>query len=733
MKKKTTSNLAVVTKEEPKPKRKRFFTQLKSIDGEIRDDSYGAWSLETKAFLNLHNLKSLYFSEGWVYISVDSIAQPISQLPWGVYRQVGEQKKTWQRVPSQLDPILEQPNKYQSDTEFKQSMAIEYTLMGNTILLDFSSINAIYLMPTENTQINFGTDKLPQSYRLTSTDEDQLYRKATDYPLEIICHIKRPNPSSMFWGLSPFIPTKGSVLFNRYSRDYLNAFYQKGATPQMYLEIENVADEKQLVRLMRSFEQAYTGRRNMRRTMVLPKGVSAKVADNKIADQNIIELIKLQREEIIAALRVPKHALGLQESGSLGSEEHKQALKYFWNATIIPTADALAKGLTRHFKDKLRPGEEIRFDYSQVAVLQEDLKAQAELANLMVSTMTLNEVRNRVWGLEPIEGGDALPGKPAPAPMPFALSQPQPTTEVKAEVTQQEEPELSIGKFYLEKNAEHVKAKDKEYEDKLTEGMPEMVSFAVDLLGDQYAEAIKVINKEFKPNTKANSDIEGEIKRALKKLDEQYKDDYEKQMEARMNLGYDMQAAASFKPQYTEAMIAAKDKDEKGRYTLLKERELEFFKSVRASTTDKVMRKVGEALDQGWTVDKLRDEISKYVKSDVKFRAQVIARTEMLTAMSYGAASMTKTASEAIPGIKKVWVATMDERTRADHMAMHGEMADKNGMFTLPNGEKSPFPRGPGLSASQSIQCRCRYIDVLPEDAEQYKEELLALKPKEKK
>jgi HK97 family phage portal protein len=717
----TKTKLAVVN-DAPKRKRRSHFSELKSIDGEARDDSYGAWSLETKALLNLTQLKNLYFSEGWVYISVDAIAQPISELPWGVFRQNGDQKKTWSRVPSQLDKMLDEPNRFQSDAEFKQTLAIEYTLMGNCLIMDFSSVNSMYSLPTEDVMLNFGNDRLPKSYRIITTDEDKLYRKVQEYPLEMICHIKRPNPSSIFWGLSPFIPTKGSVLFNRYSRDYLNAFYQKGATPQMYLEIENTADEKQLVRLMRSFEQAYTGRRNMRRTMVLPKGVKATVADNKIADQNLYELVKMNREEIIAALRVPKHALGLQESGSLGSQEHLLALKYFWQAAIIPTANAIVKAMTRHFRNKLRQGEEIRFDFSQVGVLQDDLKAKAELANAMTTTMTLNEVRAQVWGLSSIQGGDALPGK-APPPAPFAFSLPQ-AQETKAEPELQSEDD-PIGKWFVSKMADRIKKQDESYSAKVDESLPAMTSFAVDLLGDQWIECIKIVNKEFVPNAKSNDDIEKQIDKALQELEEKHRKTFENNFSARMDLGYQLQAGAAFQPQFTEAMLAAQDRDAKGRFTLLKERAIEFFKSTRATTTNTVMGKVSKALKEGWTIDQLRDELVRYTRVDVAYRAQVIARTETLTAMSYGAGSMTQTAQELIPDLKKIWVATMDDRTRDEHFSMHGKVANKKtGLFKLPGGEETPFPRGPGLSAKNSIQCRCRYIDVLPEDVAEYSNEL---------
>jgi SPP1 gp7 family putative phage head morphogenesis protein len=57
----------------------------------------------------------------------------------------------------------------------------------------------------------------------------------------------------------------------------------------------------------------------------------------------------------------------------------------------------------------------------------------------------------------------------------------------------------------------------------------------------------------------------------------------------------------------------------------------------------------------------------------------------------------------------KVWVATIDNRTRDDHAMMDGEEADKDGIFTLPSGATGPGP-GLTLSAQDDINCRCTWI-----------------------
>lgn len=63
---------------------------------------------------------------------------------------------------------------------------------------------------------------------------------------------------------------------------------------------------------------------------------------------------------------------------------------------------------------------------------------------------------------------------------------------------------------------------------------------------------------------------------------------------------------------------------------------------------------------------------------------------------------------------KKVWVSTLDSRTRPDHQMMDGVEADDEGIFTLPDGSRG---EAPGLldNYHQNINCRCTYIYVIDE------------------
>lgn len=391
--------------------------QVKSLNAstmpeDYNTDSNGVWTPELAAWMQASTLKGLFFSEDWVYIVVDLIAREISNIPRGVMRKVKDSDGTdkLEPVPEHpLNALLQNPNQYQDEVSFRYVEAVEHTLMGNAVLWHSRSINQLMLLPTELVYLEFDNqvDKIKWYVYMSAGRETGGLGHLRLSPADIM-HIRRPNPSSMLWGLSPFIPGRQSVLFNRYSAEYMNNFYIKGATPSIALVMEKDANVESVNRMLKTFEAAHTGRRNQRRTMLMPKGVDIRNVGSSIADQELIDLVKQNRETIIALLHVPKHAVGLAESGSLGSEEHKQALKYLWTSTIVPIDAQINAAYSKFFKWSLGDQLVVASDLSGVAILQEDEAKKAEHGQKLLSTHTVNEVRATLYGLPPIPGGDVV-------------------------------------------------------------------------------------------------------------------------------------------------------------------------------------------------------------------------------------------------------------------------------------------------------------------------------------
>jgi hypothetical protein len=83
----------------------------------------------------------------------------------------------------------------------------------------------------------------------------------------------------------------------------------------------------------------------------------------------------------------------------------------------------------------------------------------------------------------------------------------------------------------------------------------------------------------------------------------------------------------------------------------------------------------------------------------------------------------TEAAAERL-GLKtnRVWLATLDNRTRDSHQTMDGQIADENNLFHYPGGETT---EAPGISgpAEEVINCRCTFITQFSEFPQQLRKD----------
>ncbi|CAA0134565.1 Uncharacterised protein [Mycolicibacterium vanbaalenii] len=84
--------------------------------------------------------------------------------------------------------------------------------------------------------------------------------------------------------------------------------------------------------------------------------------------------------------------------------------------------------------------------------------------------------------------------------------------------------------------------------------------------------------------------------------------------------------------------------------------------------------------------------------------------------------------SEDAPELEKVWIATIDGKTRPSHWAGDGQRAPLNGHFTI-GAEQLAYPGDPTASPAERFNCRCRlgilaHDEPLPDEVDRHTERL---------
>lgn len=141
-------------------------------------------------------------------------------------------------------------------------------------------------------------------------------------------------------------------------------------------------------------------------------------------------------------------------------------------------------------------------------------------------------------------------------------------------------------------------------------------------------------------------------------------------------------------------------------------------RQLRDRRFDSVIRK---AIEDGkpLTREQINNAITQMQNNALRYRGEVIARTESINALRAGQFQAVKQALDVgeldAQDAIKAWDATGDSRTRLDHWQMEAKYKDGipiDEAYVFPDGTEAMHPgdNSLGASAKQVIQCRCRNV-----------------------
>lgn len=132
----------------------------------------------------------------------------------------------------------------------------------------------------------------------------------------------------------------------------------------------------------------------------------------------------------------------------------------------------------------------------------------------------------------------------------------------------------------------------------------------------------------------------------------------------------------------------------------------------RALRDGRFDRRIQRAIREGTPLSQAQVDqmVERYRQRYINYRAEVIARTESLRAVHQGNEEMYQQAIDAgqfqEDQVRRTWVTARDERVRASHMRLNGEVRGLNEVWEGDEGVLR-YPGDPAAPASETVQCRC--------------------------
>jgi HK97 family phage portal protein len=719
-------------------KAKKAYSLYDFQSTELLDES-GYFGQEFKLRATAGRLKALYAREPWVYATAALIARTLSTIDFLVANRSDDEIN--KNHP--LNENLETGNQLQDEYTLNWAGYLDLGLGGNFFRVMSEDYKQQTQIPVELVNIKLRDNEVERKVKglIEGIEVAQSYAglaKNQFFKSEYVIHHKLPNPYTPIYGLSMFIAAARPILLDRHQNEFQLAFYLRGATNSGVIESTEDLTKSRMDRLMRTFEQAFTGKRNWFRQLFLPKGAKWVNAGLTMAEMEHLETLRENRRTLLAVLGIPPSQIGIVEDVNRATAQVQEAA--FWRNTIVPLAKFIASGWNNSYlvKEVYKNEVYVLPDFSGIEALEGDWINKGEQGKAVQDFMVINEIRTDILGLKPLKStdprgllfvreikpkqespfGDTPTNEPDPGDIGPEEDNsdpvPEPTDEedkaafmsqVKANATMaQDRAERQLGKKYHSKLQNYIDAKLKEAARALVKG----------------------------------DDVRGHLEAYLGERATDYVNDAMPVLEDAMERGFTLShnnvkdfrpvpKAYRFTQEDEEATRVLADRTRDGKRTTLQKRGIERFYGFDDQNTELIMRVIENGHQAGKTNEQIAKDIEDNFGESYGDQAFTIARTETLSAVSEGIAWHHETMKTIVSEVKKQWFhagdATLLGGTNAEARNPHakfeleGEVASNHVWVNSETGNHLTHPRSPNGGAADVINCRCTMVSVIPPNA----------------
>jgi HK97 family phage portal protein len=633
---------------------------------------------------DVHSLNS-YKDSLYLYIGVSMIMKRVAGIPLELYKIKNKKGDVAEVFDHPLLQLFANPNDTESQRQFWELSVAYYLLSGDCFwYLDRNgaSISQMASLRPDLMQILLSTD----GKRVIGYE----YRASTivRFKAEDILHIKNIDPTNPLRGTGVVRPASSRILTEIEATKYQANFFENQGRPDMAVFADQVVTDEAGNEFRAKWKSIF-GRGKGGQVAVFGSNIKQVQELNKTPkEMDFIETQKFLRDDILAALRIPK---AMVSTDDVNLANGKEANRIFLANAVMPVLDAFLD-IINH---KLIPQSDttLFFTYTDPTPMDREamLKETTELKKNGI--ITANEAR-AIYNYESVDGADELSASSnAPATDPFAQTR---TIEL-----QRKAKNIMRNRPMLVKKLEAIEGIVALTQ--LTAPKREMNSiFPTKELKNTYAKAFN-----------AKVDRKAEI---LKEAVDTYHDALLKRiLSTELTVGgfMDLQAEKRLaKDAFTPVVVKLyKEAGQDALDAVFKksadqffadnvmiaaiEGRVRFFSESISDTTFEVLKtKIVAGIAAGDGIDKIGQSLREYFTDMSVGRAKTIARTETGYALSK-ATNDAYNQSSVITG--KEWINAGDDHVREEHVENGGMIVATNGVF--PNGESYP--------GEQSVNCRC--------------------------
>lgn len=589
---------------------------------------------------------------GWLFAVVSKIATGVSDVKWRLYR--GDDRSERSQVAQHpILKLLDYVNPFQTGAEFMELTQMYIDLMGECFWL--FNMNALG---------EPGEAVIPYPHKLSIVPAKEfpfvkgyVYGSGQDaipFSVEEIIHFKLPNPLDQYRGLGATQALSVDLDAEQYSGEWNRNFFYNSARPDGVIEFDFNLSDEQYEKLKKQWTEKYKGVSKAHQVALLEGGGKYKQIQISQKDMDFALLRKMNRENILGAFGMPLSVMGITENVNKANAEAGDYTFARW--IVKPRLDRIKNKLNEQLIPKFRNSANLELDYDEVVPETIEQKMQLAESGIRAGYLTINEAR-KLRGLDPLPKGDVLliPLNLIPTPSKELGMVEAPVEQPSEELPKSKGLTPELKKIHWEVYAQKTARQELMFRrafDNVFDGQKAQIT-------EQY-EKTKEIPQSLDDEATA------------------------KRFQSAIELVYD----SAFEDAVAGKTI--KQLDDFARMWIL-QRSLTLAKAINATTLDAIRKTLTEGFQAGESMDKLTKRIEGYFETEARYRAERVARTEVISASNEGALHRYE-----LEGIEKSeFYPAPDSCEECANLAGEYDTASSHGMIPV-----HPF-------------CRCVFLPVL--------------------
>lgn len=340
----------------------------------------------------------LYSSAMWSGIRL--IAETVGTLPIHLYK-----RTAGGRVKDKSHPLYyrfnAKPNKYESDIEIKEQLAMAMVIFGTSYLKKTMYGERGFFQFVHNSNLSLQSENDEPYYTVTENGESRKFL------FDEIVRIKGFGGLGELEGAKTYKFSKHTVALALAADEFGARFFGQGGRPSGVLSTDSIFTDEQRSDIRKAFEPVLNPSKDTQgRLAILEAGMKYSPISPSNNESQFLETRKYQTAEAARYLRIPLFMLMEPEGSKFNNNE--QGNQHFLQFTLRPYLVRIEKALnTQVLPFEMQQSHYFEFDTAPL--LRPDTQTRFEVYGKArtAGLLTINEIRQKE-NMPPVVGGDDI-------------------------------------------------------------------------------------------------------------------------------------------------------------------------------------------------------------------------------------------------------------------------------------------------------------------------------------